>query len=93
MVEFAATGDHRVAAQRSVTGRVVAILQAVASVPDTSLTQVARQVGLPRCTTHRLLAAIAAGHLVERSKTGRYRLARESGRTLARSGRSPSAGR
>jgi DNA-binding IclR family transcriptional regulator len=53
---------------------VAAIVLAIAARPHLSLTEVARMVGLPVSTTHRLLCGLVAGGLVERTVEGRYQL-------------------
>jgi DNA-binding IclR family transcriptional regulator len=66
--------QHRRVVRQSVTARVAAIVLAVAARPHPSLTEVARMVGLPVSTTHRLLCGLVAGGLVERTVEGRYQL-------------------
>jgi DNA-binding IclR family transcriptional regulator len=57
-----------------VTGRVAAIVAALAARPRQSLTEVARAVGLPLSTTRRLLCGLVDGTLVDRTVEGRYQL-------------------
>ena len=57
---------------RSVTAKVCTIVLAVSDTPDQSITEVARRIGLPVSTTHRLLYELVDGGLVERSPDGRF---------------------
>jgi DNA-binding IclR family transcriptional regulator len=59
---------------RSVAARVAAVIRAVATGTDRSVTDVARCAELPRSTTYRLLCGLVAGRLVERTADGRYQL-------------------
>jgi len=65
---------YRPAGPPTVTARVAAIVLAVAARTHPSMTEVARMVGLPISTTHRLLSGLVAGRLVERTTQGRYQL-------------------
>src|SRR5215210_982408 len=65
---------YRPVGPQAVTARVAAIVLAVAARPHPSMTEVARMVGLPVSTTHRLLSGLVAGRLVERTMQGRYQL-------------------
>jgi DNA-binding IclR family transcriptional regulator len=54
--------------------RAVDLLQALARAPAAQgVTAVGRQLGLPKSSTHRLLATLARRGLVERDEGGRYR--------------------
>ena len=64
----------RPAGGRSVTGRVAAIIRAVAARPDRSTIDLARRAELPVSTAHRLLGELVAARLVPRSPEGRYRI-------------------
>ena len=65
---------YRPVGSQAVTARVAAIVLAVAARTHPSMTEVARMVGLPVSTTHRLLSGLVAGRLVERTVQGRYQL-------------------
>ena len=65
---------YRPVGPQGVTARVAAIVLAVAARTHPSMTEVARTVGLPVSTTHRLLSGLVAGRLVERTMQGRYQL-------------------
>ena len=65
---------YRPVGPQGVTARVAAIVLAVAARTHPSMTEVARTVGLPVSTTHRLLSGLVAGRLVERTVQGRYQL-------------------
>jgi hypothetical protein len=65
---------YRPVGPQAVTARVAAIVLAVAARTHPSMTEVARTVGLPVSTTHRLLSGLVAGRLVERTMHGRFRL-------------------
>lgn len=57
---------------RSVTAKVCTIVLAVSDTPEQSITEIARRIGLPVSTTHRLLYELVDGGLVERSPDGRF---------------------
>jgi DNA-binding IclR family transcriptional regulator len=60
-------------AGRSVTSKITAILITFTEGQEHSLTQMARLVGLPVSTTHRLTSELAAQRLLERTDDGLYR--------------------
>jgi DNA-binding IclR family transcriptional regulator len=82
---------HHPSARRSVSGRVAAIIRAIAARPDQSMTEVARCAELPVSTTHRLLRDLVAARLVQRGPEGRYRLGPGGGPTLGAAARPQSA--
>ena len=57
----------------SVTSKITAILVAFTQGSEHSLTEMARTVGLPVSTTHRLASELAAQRLLERTDDGLYR--------------------
>lgn len=65
----------------TVAARVAAIVLAIAARRPLSQTELARQVGLPLSTTHRLLMALISSRIVERTVHGRYELILESTRS------------
>jgi DNA-binding IclR family transcriptional regulator len=65
---------YRPVGPQTVTARIAAIVLAVAARPHPSMTEVARTLGLPVSTTHRLLSGLVAGRLVVRTTQGRYQL-------------------
>lgn len=60
-------------AGRSVTSKITAILVTFTQGSEHSLTEMARMVGLPVSTTHRLAAELTAQRLLERTDDGLYR--------------------
>ena len=58
---------------RSVTSKVIAILLTFTHGSDYSLTEIARQAGLPVSTAHRLASELAAWGVLERTDEGQYR--------------------
>jgi len=60
-------------AGRSVTSKVTSILLTFTEGSEHSLTQIARQAGLPISTAHRLTAELASWRLLERTDDGNYR--------------------
>jgi DNA-binding IclR family transcriptional regulator len=60
--------------RQSVTGRVAAIVLAIAARPHASLTEIARKVELPVSTTHRMLRDLVTGRVLQRTVEGRYQL-------------------
>src|SRR3954453_7972933 len=58
---------------RTVTSKVAAILLALASVRESSLSDLAHQTGLPVSTVFRLLRDLTASPIVERADGGQYR--------------------
>ncbi|MQA14040.1 MAG: helix-turn-helix domain-containing protein [Pseudonocardiaceae bacterium] len=65
--------DHDDTPLRSVS-IAVRVLDCFATEPQLGATQVAREIGVAKSTASRMLAALAAGGLLERSRGGRYRL-------------------
>ncbi len=61
-------------ARRSVTSKVVAILQTFRFGGSLTITQIAQTSGLPLSTTHRLVGELAGGQLLRRGDDGRYEL-------------------
>ena len=60
-------------AGRSVTSKITSILLTFTEGSEHSLTQIARQAGLPISTAHRLTAELASWRLLERTDDGNYR--------------------
>lgn len=62
-----------------VVGRASAILRTIAGQPDGGLTttSIAREIGLPRPSTHRLLGSLLTEGLVDRDGAGRWHLGPE----------------
>jgi DNA-binding IclR family transcriptional regulator len=60
-------------AGRSVTSKVTSILLTFTEGSEHSLTQIARQAGLPISTAHRLTSELASWRLLERTDDGNYR--------------------
>ncbi|WP_163505788.1 IclR family transcriptional regulator [Fodinicola acaciae] len=59
----------------SVSARLIAILDTFSEAsPVRTLSDISRHSGLPLTTTHRLVAELAAGGLLERDPDGRYRI-------------------
>ncbi len=65
----------------TVAARVAAIVLAIAAQRPSSQTELARLVGLPLSTTHRLLTALMSCRIVERTVHGHYELTLESTRS------------
>lgn len=76
-------------AGRSVTSKITAILVTFTQGQEHSLTEIARLVGLPVSTTHRLVSELAARCLLERTDDGLY----QAGQLLLRIGRGVAGGR
>ena len=68
-------------APHTVAARVAAIVLAIAARRPSSQTELARLVGLPLSTTHRLLAALVSWGIVERTVHGHYELTLEGTRS------------
>jgi DNA-binding IclR family transcriptional regulator len=68
-------------APHTVAARVAAIVLAIAAQRPSSQTELARLVGLPLSTTHRLLTALVSWGIVERTVHGHYELTLESTRS------------
>jgi DNA-binding IclR family transcriptional regulator len=68
-----AVAGNSTEAGRSVTSKVTSILLTFTEGSEHSLTQIARQAGLPISTAHRLTAELASWRLLERTDDGNYR--------------------
>jgi DNA-binding IclR family transcriptional regulator len=75
-VRYAGRGGAASAAPRSVSRRITAIVLEVASSSGLTLTEIAQRTQLPPSTTHRLLAELVDGGLLER-REDTYSLGRE----------------
>ena len=58
---------------RTVTSKITSILLTFTEGNEHSLTEIARLVGFPVSTTHRLATALASCRLLERTQYGQYR--------------------
>jgi DNA-binding IclR family transcriptional regulator len=65
---------HSLESGRSVTSKVIAILQTFAEGTEHSMAEIARLTGLPISTAHRLMTELTSRRFLERTSNGQYRV-------------------